>query len=595
MRIFRLTLFVALVCVGVCVPDAKAQTKSNNCATTVRNCATTTVKSEVATFTVRVNALAKAATREASEGRPKIARVNGSLMMALEKQHSGTTVEAPMGTLVELRLPTEMGATAFELSPPGILMPRSAVQHLPKGVLGLLSAENEGTATIHVFGLPNNSQFAASTPTWAGYTEGGGPFSSIVGEWTVPTLTSDGDAATWVGIDGVGGPNTPLIQTGTDQSNSSGVLGIGGGTTYFAWYELYPSNPVTIPHPVSPGDDIVAFVLAGGDTPPVPNKPTTFWIYMNNETKNWYYTKSVTYTGPLDAAEWIVERRFSCPIDDWFCGYDTLANFGSVTFDGQDYLNGVNPQLTAQDGLNMTDGSTTLATVSVPDADTDGFTVAYGADQPGPPGPFVVTTTLPEAYAGIPYSATLQATGEIGYQWSGVGLPAWLTLDATTGVLSGTPPTVGNVTFAVQAANFADTNERSQMQGLTLVVGGNPPPPDFAVSVTPNPLQLVGTVGCTGYATVRITPMYGFSSVVDLSVTGSLTHLSTTTISGAGTSTLTVTSNPCAVAVEAFVTVTGKSGALVRTATVGVKPPIKLNCNVFVGEGPKPLLCKQQP
>jgi Peptidase A4 family/Putative Ig domain len=595
-RIVRLALFVGLV--WVCVPGVKAQTNSKNCTTTVSHCVATTAatsaKSEVATFTVTVNTKAQAAPREASAGRPKIARVNGKFMMALEKQHSGTTVEAPMGTLIEVSLPAEMGATEFELSPPGILMPMSAVRHLPKGVIGLLSADNEGTATIHVFGLPNNLTFANATPNWSGYTIGGGPFSSIVGEWTVPTVVSDGDSATWVGIDGVG-VNTPLIQTGTEQSDSGGFLGIGAGTTYYAWYELVPSPPVTIPKPVSPGDHIVAFLLAGGDTPPVPNKPSTWWIYMNNETKNWYWTKSVTYTGPLDTAEWIEERPYGCPIDDWFCGYVTLANFGSVTFDGQDYVNGVNPAFSPMDELSIVDGKTTLATPSDPDADLDGFTIAYGADQPGPPGPFVVTTTLPEAYVGIPYSATLQATGELSYQWSGVGLPAWLTLNATTGVLSGTPPTAGTLAFDVQAANAVETNEVSQLQFLALTVGGNPPPPDFAIALAPNPLQLIKTSGaCGGSSTVTIVPAFGFSGVVELSLSSSPTfaHLTSTAITPGETSKVVITSSPCHVAVKDTLTVTGKSGGLTHTAMLQVLPPIVLNCNAFVGEGPKPLLCK---
>jgi peptidase A4-like protein/putative Ig domain-containing protein len=594
MKILRKALILGLL--WVCVDGAKAQTNTNSCATAARNCTAATTKSEVATFTVTVNPKEQAAPREASAGRPKIERVNEKfMMMALEKQHSGTTVEAPTGTLIELRLPAEMGASIFELSPPGILMPRTGVHHLPNGVLGLLSAENEGTATIHVFAVPSTTQFTPRSENWAGYTEGGGPFSSIVGEWTVPAVVSDGDSATWVGIDGMGKANAPLIQTGTDQADSGGVLGFGAGTSYQAWYELYPADSVTIPKPVSPGDHIVAFVLAGGDKPPVPNQATTFWIYMNNETKNWFYTKSVTYKGPLDSAEWIEERPTDCPIFNWFCGLSTLANFGSVTFDGQDYLNGVNPRFSVLDGLNMADGNPTVATVSVPDADLDGFTVAYGADQPPPPGPFVVTTTLPEAYLGIPYSATLQASGELSYQWSGFGLPAWLTLSATTGVLSGTPTSAGGVEFDVQAANASETDETSQLQGLVLIVGANPPPPDFTITMTPDPVELLKTgPSCGNSSTVSIVPAYGFSGVVQLSLSTtntSFAHLTSTAITSGETSKLVIRSNPCAV-VKSALTVTGTSGALTHTAILQVVPPVPVNCDVFVGDAPKPLLCR---
>jgi peptidase A4-like protein/putative Ig domain-containing protein len=585
-RILR--MIVVLLVVWTYAGGTKAQTKATACGAATSSCAT---KSEVATFTVTVNPRERAAEREAAVGRPKIERVNDKfLMMTLEKEHSGTTVDAPTGTLIELRLPAEMGATEFELSPPGILTPQSGVRHLPKGVIGLLSAENEGTATIHVFGLPGNPKFTNATPNWAGYQVTGGPFSSIVGEWTVPTVVSDGDSATWVGIDGNGGT---LIQTGTAQIDSGGFLGFGEGTTYYAWYQLFPSEAVTIPKPVSPGDHIIAFVLAGGEKPPVPNQATTFWIYVNNETKNWYYTKSLTYTGPLNAAEWIEERPEACLIFNWFCGLSTLANFGSVTFDGEDYTNGVNPDLLPGEALSMMDGNTTVAIPSNPDADRDGFTIAYGADQPLPPGPYVQTATLPDAYVGIPYSAPLLATGEVSYQWSAIGLPGWLTLNATTGVLSGTPPAVGAVFIFVQAANAAETNEVSQLQGLKLNIGDNPPPADFAITLSPDPLQLVKAVGCTGSSTVHIVPAYGFSNFVELSLSSSpgFAHLTQTAIQPGQTSTVVIPSN-CGLPVKTSVTITGKSGGLTHTAILQVLPPVTLNCDVFVGEGPKPLLCR---
>ena len=593
MRFLRKAMILGLV--WVCASGAKAQTNPKACATAARTCAGTVTKSEVATFTVTVNPQEKAAIREASAGRPKIARVNDSYMMALEKEQSGTTVEAPMGTVIELSLPPEMGATDFELSPPGILMPRHGIRHMPKGVVGILSAANEGTATIHVFGIPNATRNASLSPNWSGYQLTGGPFSSVVGEWTVPTVVSDGDSSTWVGIDG-DGANTPLIQTGTDQSDSGGFLGIGGGTSYTAWYELLPADSVTISKPVSPGDQIIAFVLAGGDKPPVPNEPATFWIYINDVTKNWYWTKSFTYTSRLNSAEWIMERPTDCSIDDWFCGYSTLANFGAVTFDGEDYANGINPHFTAGDEIFMTEGSTTLASPSSPDADLDGFTVAYGANQPGPPGPFVVTTTLPEAYAGIPYSATLKATGEFSYQWSGIGLPAWLSLNATTGVLSGTPPGGEVVSFSVQAANAAETDETSQLQPLTLTVGTNPPPANFTVTLAPDPVQLLKTgLVCGNTSTVSIVPEYGFGGVVDLSLSETNTsyaHLTSTAITPGETSKVVISSNPCHVSVKTAITVTGKSEGLTRTAILQVLPPIVLNCDVFVGDAPKPLLCR---
>ena len=64
----------------------------------------------------------------------------------------------------------------------------------------------------------------------------------------------------------------------------------------------------------------------------------------------------------------------------------------------------------------------------------------------------VTTTSLPDAYKNTPYSYTVQADGgdRSGYLWSISGQPSWLSIDATTGELSGTPvDSAGTYTFTV--------------------------------------------------------------------------------------------------------------------------------------------------
>ncbi len=63
----------------------------------------------------------------------------------------------------------------------------------------------------------------------------------------------------------------------------------------------------------------------------------------------------------------------------------------------------------------------------------------------------VTTTSLPDGTVGAPYSQTLAAAGGVGaLQWSGSGLPAWLSLDPSTGIVSGTPAAAGSSPFSVQ-------------------------------------------------------------------------------------------------------------------------------------------------
>ena len=54
----------------------------------------------------------------------------------------------------------------------------------------------------------------------------------------------------------------------------------------------------------------------------------------------------------------------------------------------------------------------------------------------------ITTTSLPDAKEGVAYSYTVSASGgdSANYTWSVSGQPSWLTIDASTGELSGTPP-----------------------------------------------------------------------------------------------------------------------------------------------------------
>lgn len=77
---------------------------------------------------------------------------------------------------------------------------------------------------------------------------------------------------------------------------------------------------------------------------------------------------------------------------------------------------------------------------------------------------------LPSATAGVPFSATLSATGGAPpYVWSLGAISDGLTINASTGVLSGTPTAAGQYTLNVTVTDAATT---SITHGLTLNVAG---------------------------------------------------------------------------------------------------------------------------
>jgi uncharacterized protein (TIGR03437 family) len=83
------------------------------------------------------------------------------------------------------------------------------------------------------------------------------------------------------------------------------------------------------------------------------------------------------------------------------------------------------------------------------------FGVCQGAS---PPVTIATASPLSEATAGIAYSYTLAATGgSPPYRWSvsAGALPAGLSLNGSSGVISGTPAAAGTFTFTVQVADSA--------------------------------------------------------------------------------------------------------------------------------------------
>lgn len=119
-------------------------------------------------------------------------------------------------------------------------------------------------------------------------------------------------------------------------------------------------------------------------------------------------------------------------------------------------------------------------------------------------------TTLANATAGVPYSATLTpAAGGLApyaYAISGGALPAGLTLGATTGQLSGTPGAQGTFTFTVTATDAAVTKasraKATVSQNYTLVVVGQAQVITFPTqTTTTRPFVLGGTFAISPLAT----------------------------------------------------------------------------------------------
>ena len=88
----------------------------------------------------------------------------------------------------------------------------------------------------------------------------------------------------------------------------------------------------------------------------------------------------------------------------------------------------------------------------------------------------ITTSTLPQGVVNVTYTATVSATGGLTpYAWTIAqgSLPSGVTLNATSGVISGVPTSAGTSTFSAQAS---DSGSPAATASANLSIVINPPP-----------------------------------------------------------------------------------------------------------------------
>lgn len=157
---------------------------------------------------------------------------------------------------------------------------------------------------------------------WAGYAVATNfltPQPNVQGvsaSWNVPTVENTGTNAyssVWIGVGGQF--DKTLIQVGTEQDYTNGAA------QYSAWYEMLPSNSVSISSMhVSPGDQMSASISL------VDSNTNLWFISMQDLSTHESFQSNFTYSSEKLSAEWIVERP---EINN---ALSQLADFSGVTF-----------------------------------------------------------------------------------------------------------------------------------------------------------------------------------------------------------------------------------------------------------------------
>ncbi|MDD1678122.1 MAG: hypothetical protein LUO93_02920 [Methanomicrobiales archaeon] len=141
---------------------------------------------------------------------------------------------------------------------------------------------------------------------WAGYVvettfeyPDKNAIEAVEAVWNVPAVNCSSaerkeySSAFWVGIDGFSSGSVEQIGTDSDC--------IRGSAVYYAWYELYPRDSVTLDLVITSGDEIHAKVMYLGDR--------QFMFSLTDITSNQsvYLNETTTTTVERNSAEWIAE------------------------------------------------------------------------------------------------------------------------------------------------------------------------------------------------------------------------------------------------------------------------------------------------
>ena len=224
---------------------------------------------------------------------------------------------------------------------------------------------------------------------WSGYAQGAaaGTFFAVSDTWIVPTVNTSVPGTQysfdWVGIGGLS--DGTLVQAGTEADN------LGGTAFYRAWTEILPEpeNPLTLV--VHPGDKITTTVRE--------TKPGKWTMTVADKTTKAKAKRTALYAGSSHASvESIHERPCIIAPCNAVSDLAELAQTTNVTFDPGKYsaASGVNaktPLLSPATGATLYQmfmvnnaESAIIASPSLSDTDSDGFTVADGSVEPAPPG-----------------------------------------------------------------------------------------------------------------------------------------------------------------------------------------------------------------
>ncbi|WP_421546572.1 putative Ig domain-containing protein [Pseudomonas sp. QD4] len=405
---------------------------------------------------------------------------------------------------------------------------------------GLTLSPSPHSATTTLSGSPT----AAGTYTFAislndGLNQAGvATYTLVVTSSATPTLTSVAPSS------GSTAGATSVTLTGTNFTGATAVTFGGAAATGFTVNNATTITATTPAH--AAGAVSVTVTTASGSA---------------TLTNGYTYVPAPT-VGPVSAT--VAANSSANPITLALSGgaatsvaVASAASHGSATASGTSITYTPTAGFSGSDSFTYTatnaSGTSTAATVTI--------TVS-------PPTLTITPTTLPNGTQGSAYSQTVSASGGTApytYAISAGSLPAGLSLNTGTGVLSGTPSASGTFNLTVTAT---DANSATGSRAYSLLINGLAPPVAGAVSAivaansSANPITLNLSGGTATSVAVASAASHGTATTSGTSIT----YTPTAGYSGTDSFTYTAT-NAGGTSTAATVTITVSPPTLTITPT----------------------------
>uniref|UniRef100_UPI0035BF0FFF beta strand repeat-containing protein n=1 Tax=Pseudomonas protegens TaxID=380021 RepID=UPI0035BF0FFF len=362
---------------------------------------------------------------------------------------------------------------------------------------GLILDPSPGSSNTILHGTPTTAgTYTFSITLNDGLNQGGvATYTLVVTSSATPTLT------TVTPNNGSTAGATSVTLTGT---NLTGATAVSFGGTSATGYIVNNATTITATTPAHAAGAVNVVVTTPGGTATLTNGYT--------------YNVPPPTVGPVSAT--VAANSSANPITLSLSGgaassvaVATAASHGTAT------ASGTSITYTPTAGYSGSDSFTYTATNASGTSSPATVTITVSA-----PTLAITPTTLPDGIQGTAYNQTVTATGgttPYTYAISAGSLPAGLSLNTSSGVISGTPTVSGTFNLTVTAT---DANSATGSRAYTLQINGLPPVAN-AVSATvaanssANPITLNITGGAASSVAIATAASHGTATASGTSIT----------------------------------------------------------------------------